>query len=356
MIERVAALFAALLMVCFGAGCQATVRSPVAKAPGLINTSADSNKRLLIIDDDNGMDAGSVFALGSYETRLARFTDPDGGLEIAYALNDPQIELIGLTCMMGTAFLETCMEADRKLLQAAGRQDIPVFSGAAGPDWIGRETPAARFLIDAVRSHPGRVEIVASGPMTNIATALMLDPELPKYWKALYILSGEFGAGSNIERASFLTGGDLNLSVDLPAARYVFTHAGPCAVFPNAIMDDVLFGAADSKHLRQADTPLADHIARNVRLWTVLISTVFFQDGFWPHGMTGIAAALHPEHRGPPRRCAIAVESIGEAVRRHYWGPTATRCVDDPSLPVHTVYDSFRNEAKFRQDFRQRLR
>ena len=53
-------------------------------------------------------------------------------------------------------------------------------------------------------------------------------------------MSGEFGLGSNIQRASLLTGGDLNLSEDPDAASFVLSHAGPCPVLPNELMDDVL--------------------------------------------------------------------------------------------------------------------
>ncbi len=38
---------------------------------------------------------------------------------------------------------------------------------------------AAQQVIDTVRAHPGEVEIVAVGPLTNIGEALRLDPALP---------------------------------------------------------------------------------------------------------------------------------------------------------------------------------
>ena len=92
-----------------------------------------------------------------------------------------------------------------------------------------------------------------------------------------------------------------------------------------------------------------------VFIWFDIVSVTFNQDGFWPHGMTGIAAALHPEHRGAPTESAVRVKSVGEPSGRHYWGPIVSEMVDDPALPIHTIYFEFANEDKFRRDFRERF-
>lgn len=315
----------------------------------------DTGPRYVIIDDDNGMAFDRVREEGSYTHPQATFTDPDGGLEILYALGEPEIEVLGLTCLMGTASVDICMEADQTLLELAGRTDIPCLRGAADPTELGQESDAARFIIETVRGHPGGVEIIASGPMTNIATAIMLDPELPEMWKTLHILSGEFGLGSNIEKTKELTGGDLNLSVDFPAAEYVFTNAGPCPVYPNSLMDDVLIGAADMDLLDKAGTPLAEHVHYQVAYWFDLISIFMDQDGFWPHGMNGIAAALHKRHRGPGTRSAIRLRSEDEPAGKYYWGSIVSDMVDDPALPVHTIYFELLNTNDYRQNYRERL-
>lgn len=346
-------VFLSVLLLTIAAGCFDTAPKT---APPSAPSEPPPGKRLVIVDDDNGMAIWHVIKYGNYERPIARFADPDGGLEILYVLRDPSVHLLGLTCLMGCLDLEGCMEADRNLLRAAGREDVPVYPGASSPHDMGKETPAARFIVDTVNRYPSRVEIVASGPMTNIATALIMDPSLPSKWKALYVLSGEFGRGSNIERAGHLTGGDLNLSVDFPAAAFVFSHAGPLEVFPNSLMDDVLITSQDLKILRRAGTPIARHVFGEVRLWNRVVSLYFRQDGFWPHGMTGAAAALHPEHRGTPTRSAIRVKPAGEPVRKHYWGPIVTEMVDDPDLPVHEIYFHFENEEKFRRDYLARLR
>jgi inosine-uridine nucleoside N-ribohydrolase len=345
--SRAAAFLAMAWLLAWAGGCAA----PAAGAP-----PDGGAGRLLIIDDDNGMAFDRVSREGCYDVPWSPITDPDGGLELVYALRDPEVRVIGLTCMMGTVSADICLEADRRILTLAGRTDVPIYRGASSAKDLGMPTPASKFLIEAVRAHPGRVEIAASGPLTTIATALMLDPELPRLWKALYVMSGEFGLGSNIKKASFLTNGDLNLSEDADAAAYVFAHAGPCLVIPNELMDDVLVTRADLRAMRDSGTPLGRFLHRETRLWLNLTSVAFGQDGFWPHGMTGIAAALHPRHRGRTVESAVRVRFDGKPTSRHPRGATTTEWTDDPSLPRHTTVLEFRDAAGFRREFLNRLR
>lgn len=63
------------------------------------------------------------------------------------------------------------------------------------------------------------VEIIATGPLTNIATAMMMEPRLPQFWKELHFGTGEFlGALGNLSDLFWLTLigiGDLNIHVDV---------------------------------------------------------------------------------------------------------------------------------------------
>ena len=128
-------------------------------------------------------------------------TDPgiDDAMAIFYALRSPELEVLGLTTVYGNAHTETCTLNALRLLEIAGRPDIPVAEGAHRPlvsrfhgpaDFVhGKDgqgdtflppaagkpvaVHAAQFLIDAVMSDPGNVTIVALGPLTNVALALL---------------------------------------------------------------------------------------------------------------------------------------------------------------------------------------
>ena len=57
--------------------------------------------------------------------------DVDDALAIALALNSPEIEVLGLTVTYGNTSLPRAVRSARRLLRAAGREDIPVLPGAA---------------------------------------------------------------------------------------------------------------------------------------------------------------------------------------------------------------------------------
>ena len=71
-------------------------------------------------------------------------------------------------------------------------------------------------LIDCVRARPGRVTLLAVGPLTNIATAFMLAPELPGLLKAIVIMGGSTVGGNATAAAEF------NIRADPEAASQVF--------------------------------------------------------------------------------------------------------------------------------------
>ncbi|MDO9271737.1 MAG: nucleoside hydrolase [Rugosibacter sp.] len=170
-----------------------------------------AQERYVIIDDDIGLNAKGCLAKGylrSYKIaipdlepkwnpiiELGRACDGDGSVELVYALYkaqmDPHLHIVGVTTMHGVMAPEYTYQSAKNILDRLGSQlkePVPVFMGA--PDWadsFGKRTPAVDFIIRTVMANPGKVEILATGPLTNIATAVMLEPRLPKMWKQLYV-------------------------------------------------------------------------------------------------------------------------------------------------------------------------
>lgn len=121
--------------------------------------------------------------------------DIDDALAITLAMNAPQLDLVGIsTVYMANEWREGLV---RNMMKAYGRPDIPVHRGAETP-LIGRwgdDVPekalpneAVPALIEAARSTPGLV-VAAIGPLTNIALALAVAPDIAKHIK-LYIMGG----------------------------------------------------------------------------------------------------------------------------------------------------------------------
>lgn len=124
--------------------------------------------------------------------------DIDDAIALSFVLGSPEFDLLGVTTVYGD--VQTRARIARRLLQLAGRTEVPVVPGWPRPfgfdyhegtapekcsqrDAVADDrTPlpigpsAPEFIAGVVRQHPGQVHIVTIGAMTNVAAALCADP------------------------------------------------------------------------------------------------------------------------------------------------------------------------------------
>jgi len=200
-------------------------------------------------------------------------TDPGFDDWMAWALleADPLFQLHGVSVVAGNAPLERtlanalCIKAlhgfatpvyagcDRPLAQApVTAQDILGVHGmeTTGPllaDKPAELTPghAVQALIAAVRAHPGQMTLLAVGPLTNVATAFALAPELPSLLKSLVIMGGSTVGGNATAAAEF------NIYADPEAAARVFDSGVPVAMFGLNVCRQVAVGAEHVARMRR---------------------------------------------------------------------------------------------------------
>lgn len=170
-------------------------------------------------------------------------TGVDDTMAIMYAALHPEIELLGMTTVWGNVDVPLATRNTLRVLDLVGCGDVPVAQGAAGPiaggpaefayDVHGRDgqggaaddapvraaaaTTAAQQIIDIVRAHPGEVWLVPVGPLTNIAAALALDPELPSLVAGVSLMGGSALAPGNVTPVA-----EANIWHDAEAAAAVF--------------------------------------------------------------------------------------------------------------------------------------
>ena len=60
------------------------------------------------------------------------------------------------------------------------------------------------MMSDLTRQYPNQINVVAIGPLTNIALAMKFDPELPGRLKQLFIMGGNIGILSTCNHFTFL--------------------------------------------------------------------------------------------------------------------------------------------------------
>jgi purine nucleosidase len=178
--------------------------------------------------------------------RVILDTDPgvDDAFALLLAMRSPELKIEGITPVAGNVPLDLGLPNALRMVEIAGRTDIPVAAGARAPllrrlitavyahgdnGLAGAVFPepklkpfgehATDFIQKTVRKYPGEVTLIAIGPLTNIATALNSDQELAPMVRSLVVMGGSLSGGNITPAAEF------NIYVDPEAARVVF-HSG----------------------------------------------------------------------------------------------------------------------------------
>ena len=180
-------------------------------------------------------------------------TGIDDAVALAFLLATPGIRLVGIGTGGGCVNPADAAANTLSLLATAGRDDIPVAVGTWEPvsgisrrgaahlhgrNGIGdvqlprsRRRPvddsATELLIRLAHEYPGELEIIAVGPLTNLAEALCLDPELPRLVRRVTIMGGAVFAPGNAGK--FAEG---NIAADPTAAADVFAASWPVTLVP----------------------------------------------------------------------------------------------------------------------------
>ena len=266
----------------------------------------------LIIDTDPGLgEPGS---------------DIDDGLAIALALASPEIELLGLTVVNGNVDLSTGIHVARRLIDRLGRPDLPVLGGAEAPlrrrmqpirelfaavgfhhPQVGQEAgtlgptspvPTAEWLVEQVRNRPGEITIVAIGPMTNIATAIRLDPGFARDVGELVLMAGSAtGYAQNVTVV-----GDFNAYVDPEALDIVIRSGAKVRMVGLDQTSRVMLTRDDAGMLRARDhgDGVGRWIADCTDAWIDFLAAAFplrpeHQTACFLHDPLVLAAVIRPE-------------------------------------------------------------
>lgn len=168
----------------------------------------------------------------------------------------------------GAAGVEVCAGEEAPLLRA---RDRFVWFGHEGrglpdaPDAVVCDEPAPERIVRAAREHPG-LEILAVGPMTNLARALALDPKLPKRVAALWIMGGHVRSVRLGDR-ELPHGIDYNLCSD-PEATVAVLGAGFATTLVTAdVTLRTWMGPGDVERLERAPGTLARALGGMLRVW-----------------------------------------------------------------------------------------
>jgi len=217
-----------------------------------------------------------------------RFRDLDDGLAILLLLASPETRLEGVTINFGNVGAALGYQVANEVLQVADAK-IPVFEGAASRNDLGRVNPAVEYLIETVNASPGEISLVAIAPLTNVATAMILDPGFAGKLKELVIMGGTF----SFPVFSFF--GEFNLHCDGKAARKVIESPIPKTLITMDVCSQAVFQRRHLERIQASDSVVARYLAEKIPMWLNLNRKVFFRKkGFFPWDPVAIAYLLDP--------------------------------------------------------------
>ena len=151
---------------------------------------------------------------------------------------------------------------------------------------------AVDALIRITAEHPGEISVVAIGPLTNIATAIVKDRNFVKNVKSLYIMGG-----SNNGRGNISAPGEFNFYVDPEAAEIVFTAGFKDIVvltWDPITLRDATITREEYNKMVDKPTPLAHFFKRVCDTTLALNESVGVVRSTHPDSMT-LSCLLHPE-------------------------------------------------------------
>lgn len=246
-------------------------------------------------------------------------TDPgiDDAMAIFYALASPELDVVGLTTVFGNAHVDVCTDNAIRILDIAGRADVPVARGAARPLAMQYRGPAdyvhgvngladvavplpsraphalaaAHFIIEQVMAAPGEITLVPIGPLTNIALAMLLQPDLPQQLAGMVIMGGNAFVPGNASPAA-----EANILNDPEAADIVFGADCPIVMCGLDVTERTIMSSEQIAGIASIDNDRARLAAQILPYYRDFHLSHGGPDGIHVHDSTCISYLLAPQH------------------------------------------------------------
>lgn len=215
----------------------------------------------------------------------------DDAIAILLAAFSEDIDLLGITVTNGNRVLEKTLENALRVVEFTGK-DIPVYAGCVEPmvsyldelrkpnfprytlnDSHGDYMPlpeaqikpedmhAVNYLVEMFSEPDNDITLVTVGPLTNVAMALRLKPEIQDNIKEMVIMGGAV-AGANISASA-----ETNIFVDAEAAKIVMKSSINKVILPlDATWRGSLIDSENCVELREIDNKYTNFVADLVEL------------------------------------------------------------------------------------------
>ncbi len=236
-------------------------------------------------------------------------------MAIFYALESEALEVVGLTSVFGNVDTKLATQNALRLLEIAGRSDIPVAQGTKKPldrpysgpvphihgeDGQGNihlpppekkpiDQSAAEFIVEQVAAHPGEISLVPIGPLSNIALALRLRPQIANEVKRVVLMGGAALVQGNINPAS-----EANIYNDPEAADIVFSAGWDITMVGLDVTHKILMSQDQIARFEQSNKKTSQHISNVLPLYVEFAHKALGKPGMYLHDPSAIAYMINP--------------------------------------------------------------
>lgn len=281
--------------------------------------------------------------------------DTDIGIDDAFALYyaTKLFDVIGITTVSGNCTVEMATK-NAKLFCQKNNVNIPVYKGADhalvlpqtppicevhGNDGMGDayENPfdakapnAVEYLINTIMQNKGEITVCAIGPLTNIAIALNLCPEIKENIKELVIMGGAFGTKGHTGNMSQFS--EFNIWKDPHAADQVFKSNMPITIIPLDVTYEVL---VSGEEIAKTNNKFLDDISK---VYLEFSQNTEGYYGFAVHDALTIAYLYDSSffnYKTEPVRVSVSDITMGQTLI-----PVSSMPVADPNfdnMPKHKI-------------------
>jgi purine nucleosidase len=259
----------------------------------------------------------------------------DDAFAVLLAARSPEVDLLGVTTVYGDTELRS--KIARKVLNVAGRQDVPVAKGVGQPlsgnalmfgfegqniledtdteedlRWI--DEPAPNFIIRQIMENPGEVVIATLGSVTNLALAYLMEPRIAQNVKEVIMMAGVIVPIVDQKGVRRSPVEEYNFNNDPTAAQIVCNSDLPMTLVPIDVTLQIPLRDDQVKTIQDSDDPVAKLTARILDIWPPQERQIYMavgipteHTGLWLHDPLTVALA-HDKSYCEMTRLHIAAE------------------------------------------------
>ena len=265
--------------------------------------------------------------------RIVLDVDPgiDDAMAMLLAMQSPELQIEAITVVSGNVLVDKGAVNALKLVELAGRQEIPVAKGARYPlkrklitaeavhgrDGLGEfELPApskaldprnaADVIVELVSAAPGQITLVPVGPLTNIALAFQKDPTIARKIPEIILMGGSI-VGGNASPAA-----EANIYNDPEAAAIVFESGVPITMVDLGATAQTRLRREQLPRLEASASPVARYVARLGDFYIAFGERLGFFGGADLHDPLAVGLAIDKTLATEMRPMHVVVETRGE--------------------------------------------